>query len=363
MITCVCPSRNRWSFLQRAIYQFKSQSFAREKELLIIYDDNSLSLNHIEAINDPEIRTIKVPEILNIGQRRNLATNYARGDYICVWDDDDIMSLSRLHRQYEYMIAENKQACALNSVMLINMIREKYDISILKQFCCNTLLCNKDLLIRHRYEEVQQGGDVPVLTKLLAYNHLAVMSAPELYGYVYHGNNIWDEQHFEKQMRSNVKRSRWIVEKELIDFIIQKKPSGRLLEFGSGEGTNDLLNHYSVQSIEHNPLYTIKRSDTHQCYHAPLKGNWYDREVTSRVMEQEFDLILVDGPCGLGRRGILDNLDLFRKINCSVVFDDMDRQHDRAVMIEWCRQLGYCYSIQKGLYKEFGYCTRTKLMI
>ncbi|MEO6233150.1 MAG: glycosyltransferase [Ferruginibacter sp.] len=150
----------------------------------------------------------------------------------------------------------------------------------------------------------------------------------------------------------------WAIEKKLIDFIAQKIPSGKsILEFGSGAGTDVLLENYKVISIEHDKGFLHKRNENHTSIHAPIQNKWYHRNKVKLALNKQYDMLLIDGPPGELRNGILDNLDLFQKNDKPVIFDDINRDLDKAILISFCNALNYQYQIFMGDQKTFAYCT------
>lgn len=154
----------------------------------------------------------------------------------------------------------------------------------------------------------------------------------------------------------------WAIEREMIDFIKTKVPEQKaILEFGSGTGTDFLLEHYKVSSVEHDINFIQKRGQFHTCNHVPINYGWYDATILkSIVTDQCFDLILVDGPPGELREGILNNLDLFEEVDCPVIFDDVDRELDFKTMSIFCDRLKFSFQVIQGNKKKFAYCIKEK---
>jgi len=149
----------------------------------------------------------------------------------------------------------------------------------------------------------------------------------------------------------------WSIEKQLVEFIQARVPAGAsIIEFGSGLGTEALLYNYRVTSVEHNEKYAYQRTGQHLCIYAPLKDGWYDRSALSEVLQLSFDLLLIDGPPGELRGGILKNMDLFTEVEMPIIFDDINREFDREVMIEFCARQDYRYNVHGGEKKSFADC-------
>ncbi|NBQ16719.1 glycosyltransferase family 2 protein [bacterium] len=86
-ISCYCPTYGRTSALEEAIYSFLKQDYDGEKELVILNDleDQTLFFDH------PEIKIINSKQrIMPLGKKLNECISHCSGEYIFVWDDDDI---------------------------------------------------------------------------------------------------------------------------------------------------------------------------------------------------------------------------------------------------------------------------------
>lgn len=98
-MTCLCLTRNRRTWLPKAIECFLSQTY-QQTELLILADGEDVR----DIVPDDErIRLIHLDEQRNIGEKRNFACSRADGEVICHWDDDDYSAPGRLARQVEML--------------------------------------------------------------------------------------------------------------------------------------------------------------------------------------------------------------------------------------------------------------------
>ena len=110
-----------------------------------------------------------------------------------------------------------------------------------------------------------------------------------------------------------------------------------ILEFGSGEGTKELmLNGHLVMSIEDKEEWVGKYHDFY--IHAPLvyyedtKRRWYDIDMLGGL-DRAYDIILIDGPSSGDRLGFLDNTHLF-DMGVTIVVDDIDRPDGKLLFDE-----------------------------
>lgn len=95
--------RTRPEYLKEAIGSILSQTFANF-ELVILddcpFDDRE---NIIKQYNDPRIRYYKNTENQGISDARNRLLELAKGEYLAVFDHDDISVINRLELQSKYL--------------------------------------------------------------------------------------------------------------------------------------------------------------------------------------------------------------------------------------------------------------------
>ncbi|HEX5555087.1 MAG TPA: hypothetical protein VFX43_17735 [Chitinophagaceae bacterium] len=144
---------------------------------------------------------------------------------------------------------------------------------------------------------------------------------------------------------------------ELFDKIAEILPRGKsILEFGSGEGTRELIKNWKVISVEHNEKYVIPGHQTVKAAIDSVTG-WYHKErVKTALNLGPYGLIIIDGPPG-NKRGNFQ-FELFDDVDCPVIFDDVNRWIDRSIMQVFCRKFDYTYDIFEGQEKDFALCTK-----
>ena len=134
----------------------------------------------------------------------------------------------------------------------------------------------------------------------------------------------------------------WAITQQCFDWIVANVPLGsKVLEFGSGDGTGELAKHFEMTSIEESDKWLNIHPSKY--IHAPIENGWYSlKAIEDANLDEDYAMILVDGPTKRLRAGMkpyfLSNLSLFE--NCLVVFDDTNRESDRAVC-EWFIEQGF----------------------
>ena len=115
-ISCICPTYNRHSYLNKSIEMFLNQTYPN-KELIII-DDSP------RPFKSPLLRSTQVKyfhyktKFDSIGEKRNLCVSKSKGSIITHWDDDDYNYPFRLEYQYSFMKKNILQIITFNDVII-----------------------------------------------------------------------------------------------------------------------------------------------------------------------------------------------------------------------------------------------------
>ena len=154
-MTCLCLTRNRRQWLPKAIACIQRQTY-RDSELLILADGEDV---RDLVPDDPRIRLIHISESLEIGSKRNLGCDLARGDVIAHWDDDDHSEPERLADQINRLAASSKPVTGYHSMRFTDgaswwQYRGAPDYSL------GTALCyRRGWWSEHRFPAVQIAED------------------------------------------------------------------------------------------------------------------------------------------------------------------------------------------------------------
>ena len=202
LISCICVTYNRPEMLKRAIACFEAQNYPN-KELVISYpkkDETTRKLLN-EIQHNPELNIIKLERDNDesVGNARNIAIAKCKGDYICVWDDDDWYHPSRLSYQFNSMKTNGVgyNASVLTRVLLFDNTAQKAYLSFPYHWE-NSLLCRKEIILQNQYSHANRGEDTHIIKFLDSKRFLYhIDNAPFLYVYIYHGENTWDYAHYE----------------------------------------------------------------------------------------------------------------------------------------------------------------------
>jgi glycosyltransferase involved in cell wall biosynthesis len=196
LVSCLCITRDRVPLLRRAVFCYLSQTY-QPRELIVLYDaDDTATRDYLATLSEPSIRAIEAPSLprLRLGALRNLSLQVSRGPLVAQWDDDDWCAPARLAEQVDALRVSGKPACVLWRWLL-------YDAPRRAAFLSGERAWEGSLVAERAavppYPDLCQGEDVPVINCLWEREQLALLDRPDLYVYVYHGANTWDQPHWE----------------------------------------------------------------------------------------------------------------------------------------------------------------------
>ena len=103
----VClPTYNGAEYVEEALRSILDQTY-QDFELLIVDDgstDNTLEI--VQSFSDPRIQLHRNPERLGIPGNWNRCLSLARGEYVCVFHQDDVMQPENLERKVQLLSAD-----------------------------------------------------------------------------------------------------------------------------------------------------------------------------------------------------------------------------------------------------------------
>jgi len=208
LISCLCISSNRPESLLKSIISFDQQNYPN-KELIVSYakgdkETKDLISNIVNTV-DFEIIAIEHQENESVGLARNNAARVCNGDYICMWDDDDIYYFTRIADQYNLLQGEGRyyQSSMILQIILYDGVNKKAFLSFKNQWN-GTLLCKTEHFLKYPCTDSNHYECRPVIDYLLSKNlMLQTRLSPNLYTYVYHGLNVVDYFHFQYYVKKS----------------------------------------------------------------------------------------------------------------------------------------------------------------
>jgi hypothetical protein len=194
LISCICITDSRIEMLLKSIISFEQQTYPN-KELVISYpytDQQTKQLVQYLLENTTlPIISVERNKADSIGMARNNAVSRANGEYICMWDDDDLYANTRLTMHFESLVIDHHQfqASVLCQILLYHRFDQRAYLSFPSYWAC-TLFCKKAILQEHPCEDTDQFEYSTVIRFLNSNQLLCSIGDPTLYVAVFHGKNL-----------------------------------------------------------------------------------------------------------------------------------------------------------------------------
>lgn len=156
LVTCIMPTTPaRDVFAKRAVELFVAQDYPR-KEIVVVGDYDGMWW---VGGSGPYYMSDGVSKF-SIGEKRNIACDYAQGDLIAHWDDDDWHSPRRLSTQIEAMREQGARLCGLDRLVFYNGEHAwLFQTPRKPWFAGGTLVYERSLWQEQPFLEVSDGED------------------------------------------------------------------------------------------------------------------------------------------------------------------------------------------------------------
>ena len=156
LVSCLCATYGRPILLGEAIKCFIDQDYSN-KELIVLSDQVGVHLKL--SIPLPEnIRIYEHPRRFDsLGQKRNYLRSLARGQYCCIWDDDDLYTPFRISESVKYAL-ENPDSDIIKAKSAVMSVDNK-DYNKVSNLFHSQAIITRDYMFNHEYPEVSVGED------------------------------------------------------------------------------------------------------------------------------------------------------------------------------------------------------------
>jgi len=193
LVSCLCLTTHpkRAAFLPDALRAYRQQTYPN-KELVVVNDGAPL------VTNQPDIRIVQMPvraRRWSIGEKRNEGIRSARGTYLAVWDDDDVMMPHRLERSVTCAQDWNADVVLADRMLIadedLNLLGD-CDRGRVVPVMASVLMRRDAVIAAGGYDAVDYREDAALLERLrlLARRHVATMRGADWYVVRRHGSNM-----------------------------------------------------------------------------------------------------------------------------------------------------------------------------
>lgn len=190
-VSCIMPTYNRRAFVPHAIRYFLRQDYPHKE--LIIVDDGTDSIGDLVP-EHPAIRYYRLPQKITLGAKLNLACQWAKGNIIANWDDDDWYAPHRLSYQVDALQHDHIYMCGINRLLYFD-IQTKNAFQYIyppdqRTWLLGSSLCyKKEFWERNVFADINVGMDGLFVWKTTA-DHIHVLPDPTFSVHMIHDNNV-----------------------------------------------------------------------------------------------------------------------------------------------------------------------------
>ena len=159
LVSCIMPTKNRPEFVPKAIEYFGRQTYPN-KELVVLDDGMGLNMKLVTE----RFRYRRISPGLTLGAKRNRCVEYALGDLIAHWDDDDWYGPERLAHQVAVMTS-GFDLCGLSNPLFYDLRTGRsytYSHSSVGSYLYSaTLMYTRTHWERSSFPDLQVGASTP----------------------------------------------------------------------------------------------------------------------------------------------------------------------------------------------------------
>lgn len=188
LVSCLCLTYARPEYLREAIWCFLQQDWPN-KELIVLNDHpEPLELDQVY----PGVRIVNVPDRFpNLGAKRNYSVQLAKGDFLCLWDDDDLFLPWRLSTSVEQLLARPDAWAFKPAGAWVSCHNRDYGIG--HNIFHNQIAMPRETVGRvGGYSEMNSGEDIAFESHIPHDRWLHYPARPHELVYVYRwGNNVF----------------------------------------------------------------------------------------------------------------------------------------------------------------------------
>jgi glycosyltransferase involved in cell wall biosynthesis len=175
-VSCICVTYNRYNNLRVSIHAFLKQTYMNT-EMVIIDDSTKLIPKDILELirGNTHIQYIKTKQKHSIGFKRNKAVCLSTGDYIAIWDDDDIHFHDRITRQMKNIKKKNYDISIISHNVLYyfpitnvfkRISRSDHNNWWYNGITCPSMIFKKKIWDTNKYENINKHEDYLFLKNL-----------------------------------------------------------------------------------------------------------------------------------------------------------------------------------------------------
>lgn len=200
--SCLMLTYISYERMENALCCFLKQTYPK-KELIIVANGSETYTEQIREIVSSHNADdcVKIYEIRNnfgtIADMRNLAVWFCNGEFICIWDDDDIYGDRRIEMQIESLNKNRDKFYSIFGNCTYHL--DGYSEKVLTNICPKGSILFRN---KQKNDEVFMGED-DEYQKFQKKDGIVLKNNPKDYIFVKHKLNVRSDSYFHELVRNN----------------------------------------------------------------------------------------------------------------------------------------------------------------
>ncbi len=195
LVSCLMITRGNIDMVQQSLRSFNDQTWPERELVMVTVNVTAALQNLIQTHGNGKVTLVEAHQGMTLGDQRNLSLAHCRGEFVCIWDDDDLYSPERVRTCLKALLRSGVDAVFLDRLLLWWPARERLAVSFARLWE-NTMLARRTAI--PAYVALSQNEDAAMVDWLTYHSSYALIDAPELYGYRVTGQNQSSTDHFER---------------------------------------------------------------------------------------------------------------------------------------------------------------------
>lgn len=206
LVSALCCTRERPEQLERALECFMAQTYPR-RELVVVHRTDDPATREVLAryAHEPTIVSVLIrpEEQRSLGDLRNRSIEASRGEYFCVWDDDDWYHPERIRLQLAAARDHEQDASLLGHLLIFDRASERAHFSRFRLWEPSLLARRAAIDERVRYAPLDRAEDTYLVKALVEQRRVIPVIEPSLYIYQVHSQNTSNREHFRRLLEQS----------------------------------------------------------------------------------------------------------------------------------------------------------------
>jgi len=104
MVSCLMMTRGNVGMVCQSLASFNDQNWPDRELIMVTVNVTDELEDLIRSQGQGRVKLVQAQNGLTMGEQRNLTLAHCSGEYVCIWDDDDLYSPDRVKKSVEALL-------------------------------------------------------------------------------------------------------------------------------------------------------------------------------------------------------------------------------------------------------------------